>query len=151
RWFLLVHPGDLAAPGWLAALADIEAKTGDDDQQTLAVIMAADLPQKSFNLRGAGALPVPDRGTLAISADANGLVLTGAFAFHDPADAHAFRAGLDSARASALGSFASRFLLRQVSLEGAATRLTLAETGAFVTFSTSVSKDEAAAILARAA
>ena len=71
--------------------------------------------------------------------------------FTDAARARAFRDGVEKARADMLASFASRFLLRQVRLEGAVTRHATRLDGRYVTFSTSLSYEEALALLERAA
>jgi len=79
------------------------------------------------------------------------MVLTGAAVFTDAVRAQAFRDGVEKARADTLGSFTSRFLLRQLRLEGAASRLATRVDGRYVTFSTSLSYEEALALLERAA
>ena len=149
-WFLLVHPTDLPGGDWLRELRAIDDKTGDDPA-VLALVTVADLPSKTLVVRGAPPLPAPLRATAAISVERTGMVITGAAAFDDPASARAFRDGVARARADALASFPARFLLRQLQLEGAATRLELRLDGTFVTFSTSLSNAEALALLERMA
>ncbi len=149
-WFLLVRPTDLPGTEWLRELRHVEEKTGDDPG-TLALITVADLPVKTLTVRGAPPLPAPLRATAAVTVETNGMVVTGAAVFEDAATAREFASGVAKARGDALASFTARFLLRQLHLEGAAMRLELRQDGTFVTFSTSLTNEEALSLLERMA
>jgi hypothetical protein len=151
-WFLLVRPEHVAElleptpaeatpPPWLAELGRIDEQTGD----ALAVLEIADamppwLPS-----------PQPERLTTALTLDEKGMVLTGAAFFADEAAAKAFHDGVVALRRELLASLTRKVLLRAFHVEGAATRLQLALHDSQVTFSTSLTNAEAAAVLEQAA
>jgi hypothetical protein len=167
-WFLLARPehvADLvapagpaaapaaapAAPAWLEPLTRVAEATLAGADGPVAVVMVADLGNGSAALPMLPPLPLPQRLTLAVTADPKGLVVTGAAVYADAAAAQAALAALARARSDALAGLAQRFLLRGLHAEGLVQRLALRADGSFVTFSSSVSNDEATLLLARAA
>jgi len=147
-WMLLARP-ELVPGDWLARLDAIEAQTGDGP--TLAVVtVAAAGPTLALPLPGMPPLPAPERMTMALSLDPQGLIVTGAAVFPVEADAERFVAGLETARAGLLASLTGRLVLRSLHAEGAVRRLALARDHGFVTFSTSVSTNEAELLLEQA-
>jgi hypothetical protein len=153
RWFVLVRPElfpEDQRPAWLEALGHIDSQTGDGP--TIAVVTLADLgPQLFVPVPGVSPLPAPERLTLAVHVQENGVILTGAAVFPVEFDAKVFEAQLVKTRRELLDGLTRRIVLRSLYAEGAVERLRVARQGGFVTFSTSLSNADALLMLEQAA
>jgi hypothetical protein len=114
-------------------------------------VTAADFGVPTLQLPGGSALPAPERVTVAVRVETSGLIVTGAAVFSSAARARGFRVAVETAQAAAMASITRRFVLRTIGLSGAVSRLALRQSGDRVTFSTSLSNDEALTLLDQAA
>ncbi len=159
-WFVLTRPEyapdmlgpagatQVHAPDWVSQLGHVEEQTGD----ALAVMVIADLTEKTITLPGIGVtIPAPLRFTVAVTDDPNGLIITGAVVCADEPAARETVAGMNRARDGALGSVVARVILHHLHVDGALARMQFAQAREFVTFSTSLSVDEAQGALDQAA
>jgi hypothetical protein len=156
-WFLLTRPEYLpdlhAHPAWLDQLAHVEDQTGNPDGPMLILVIAdvGTPTQTTVQLPGLPPLPIPSRVTLALTNDAKGIIITGAIVYPDAPTATTVATALSAARADWLGKMTARLLLANFGVAGAVKRLNLAQSETFITFSTSLTVEEAQTVLARAA
>jgi hypothetical protein len=177
-WFLLAQPGDLPGltapaqgdldqieatgklPAWLAGIRTIEAESGEPRGPALVMTLALaqltgaagkrmDLGDNDFGL-GVKSFPVPERLSLAAEAVTQGWLVRGNILFAGEAAAAEFVGAAEAVR-QRIGD--SRFLQSLVGKPAARViaNLSFAQSGARVSYTTSISIADMRAIMAVAA
>ena len=168
-WFLLAQPSDLGGlataargnldtveatgklPPWLAGLRKIESETGDPRGPALVVTLGLggkrlDLTGRDFGL-GVGAIPTPDRVSLAAELVPQGWLIRGNLRFASDADAAEFVASVQRVQQRFAASRALQLLVGKPIVRVVA-NLAFARGGPRVSYATSLSIADARAILA---
>ncbi|NVB81994.1 MAG: hypothetical protein HOV81_26670 [Kofleriaceae bacterium] len=172
NWFLLAQPGDLGGltaaakgnldtieakaklPAWLQTLRTIEHESGDDKRGP-ALVMTLAGPGKRYAIPDVGlgvtSLPSPVRLSLAMELVKQGWLLRGNIVFGNEADASEFAQAVQDVQTRITDSRILSGLLRKQHALNMVTGLSLARTGARVSYATSISIADARALLAAAA
>ncbi|WP_428269573.1 hypothetical protein [Haliangium sp.] len=141
---------DVARPAWLAALPEVEARTGTDEGPALMVTAQGLLPPR-WQAPYVGELDTPERATLALEITSGGFFVRGVLLFSDEAKAEAFVATVDKARTQLTATRLGRALLAQFQLENAVAGLSFKRNRAKVAYATSISVADARTLLERVA
>jgi hypothetical protein len=180
-WYLLAQPDDLGGttaaasgnvdrieargklPAWLAGIRTIAKESGDDQKKGPALVMTVGEPPgntgpaKSGRYKlpelglGVSSLPVPQRISLAMELVKQGWLVRGNIVFGTEADAAELVQTLQDLQTRITDSHILSALLRKQHVLNVVAGLSLARTGARVSYATSISIADARAILAAAA
>jgi len=171
-WFVLAQPADLGAlaapapgnldaieakgklPAWLSVIRTIEHESGDDKRGPAVVLTLAG-PGKRYKIPDLGlgvtSAPSPQRASLAMELVKQGWLVRGNIVFANEADATEFVSTVEAIKQRVTDSRILSSLLKKQHALNAVTGLSLARTGARVSYATSVSIADARAMLAAAA
>ena len=180
-WYLLAQPDDLGGltaratgnldrieargklPPWLAGIRTIEKESGDDQIKGPALVMTVGeppgntAPAKSGHYKlpelglGVSSLPVPQRISLAMERVTQGWLVRGNIVFASEAAAAELVQTLTDVQTRITDSHLLSAVLRKQHVLNVVAGLSLARTGARVSYATSISIADARAILAGAA
>ena len=179
-WFVLAPPAELGAaaqpapgdvdtaiatgplPPWLANVRSIVSESGDGPRGpalvvTLSGASAGSEPSRTGHYKfpelgfGVTSIPVPRRLSVAVELDPHGWLVRGNLAFASEADAAELVAAIKTAQEHVAASNVLGAVLRQQHLFAAIQGLSLAQAGARVSYSTSMSIADARAVLGAAA
>lgn len=159
-------------PAWFAAVREIEKETTEappaaapgaktakpapaDDKRGPALVLTLKGPGKRYKIPDVGlgvtSAPSPDRLSLAMELVKQGWLVRGNIVFTSEADAAEFVQTVEDARTRVTDSRILSGLLKKQHVLNAITGLSLARTGARVSYATSISIADARALLAAAA
>jgi hypothetical protein len=167
-WFVLAQPEDVGnfprvstsldavearvkLPPWLDTIRTIEKESGDDKKgPALVVTMTGEGQRYRFPDVGIGvtSLPAPQRLSLAMELVSGGWLVRGNIVFASDADAEEVERALLDVQHRIVGSFVISTLLKRQHVLNLVTGLSVARTGARVSYATSVSIGDARALLA---
>jgi hypothetical protein len=171
-WFVLAQPVDLGAltapgsgaldaieakgklPPWLDTIRTIEQESGADQRgPALVVTLAGDGKRYTFPDIGLGitSLPSPQRVSLAMELVKQGWLVRGNISFATEADAKEFETSVGAVQERIGDSHALSMLLERQHALNLVVGLSLARTGARVSYATSLSIADARVLLAAAA
>jgi len=172
-WFVLAQPQDLGVltapaggnmdaleakanlPAWLAAIRTIEHESGDDKKKGPALVMTLKGPSKRYKIPDVGlgvtSAPSPERASLAMELVKQGWLVRGNIVFASEADAAEFVKLVEDVKQRVTDSRILSGLLKKQHALNVVTGLSLARTGARVSYATSVSIADARAMLTAAA
>jgi len=171
-WYVLAQPGDVGdalapraggdldaieatgkLPTWLQTIRAIVAESGEDARGP-AVVVTFGRDAKRFTVPdlglGATSVPAPQRVSLAAEQVKQGWLVRGNLVFASEADATELVASIGEAQRRISGSRVLSALLRRQHVLDAIVGLSLARTGARVSYTTSVSIADARAVLGAA-
>ena len=172
NWFVLAEPADLAGltasgtgtidsaeargklPSWLQAIRKIEDEAGPDKRgPALVVTLAGDGKSYTFPDVGLGitSLPAPERVSLAMELVKQGWLLRGNMKFATSKAAEVFVQAVHDAQERIADSHALSLVLSRQHALNIVIGLSIAHTGARVSYATSLSIADARALLAAAA
>ena len=171
-WFVLAQPqdlGGLAAPGsgnmdaaeakvglpaWLATIRTIEHESGVEKKGP-ALVLTMKGPSKRYKIPDVGlgitSAPSPERGSLAMELVKQGWLVRGNIVFATEADAAEFVQLVEDVKQRVTDSRILSGLLKKQHALNVVTGLSLARTGARVSYATSISIADARAMLTAAA
>ena len=167
-WFVLAQPDDIGTwprvstsmdaaeargklPPWLQTIRTIEKESGDDKKgPALVVTMTGEGKRYSFPDVGIGvtSLPAPERLSLAMELVTQGWLVRGNIVFASEADAQEVEKTLLEVQHRIVGSFVMSTLLKRQHVLNLVSGLSVARTGARVSYATSISIADARALLA---
>jgi hypothetical protein len=171
-WLVLAQPADLgaltaagtgeldaarAAPGslppWLERVQTIEAEAGAEEGPAVVVTVGSKgrrvaLPELGL---GVASVPAPERGSLALTVDKRGFLVRGNLRFTSSEAAAEFVASATTVRSKVLELRVYSAVLKKARVYNAVKGLSLAQTGARVSYATSISIADARALMAYAA
>ncbi len=173
-WIVLAQPTDLAPgllaptkgsidtfetkaklPPWLQTIRTIEQESGDEKARGPALVLTLAGPAQRYEIPDVGlgvtSLPSPQRIACAMELVQQGWLIRGNIVFANEADAKELVTVLEEAQQRIKDSRIFSALLRRQHLLNVVTGLSLARTGARVSYATSMSIADARAILAAAA
>lgn len=173
-WIVLAQPTDLAPgllaptkgsidtfetkaklPPWLQTIRTIEKESGDEKARGPALVLTLAGPGQRYDIPDVGlgvtSLPSPQRISCAMELVQQGWLIRGNIVFANEADAKELVTVLEQAQQRITDSRIFSALLRRQHLLNVVTGLSLARTGARVSYATSMSIADARAILAAAA
>lgn len=173
-WIVLAPPTDLAPgllapakgsidtfetkaklPPWLQTIRTIEQESGDEKARGPALVLTLAGPGQRYEIPDVGlgvtSLPSPQRISCAMELVQQGWLIRGNIVFAKEADAKELVTVLEEAQQRIKDSRIFSALLRRQHLLNVVTGLSLARTGARVSYATSMSIADARAILAAAA
>ena len=179
-WYLLAQPDDLVGltgaatgnldsietkaklPAWLSTIRTIEKESGDDKRGPALVVtlggpVVGSAPSKSGRYKfpevglGVTSLPVPQRVSFAMELVKQGWLLRGNIVFATDADATEFVQTVQDAQQRIVDSHVLSALVARQHALNTIKGLSLARTGARVSYATSLSISDARAVLAAAA
>lgn len=168
NWFVLAQPADLGAlpagggsidsvearvklPAWLAQIRTIEKESGEDKPgPALVATLTFDGQRIAIPDVGIGvtSLPAPTRLSLAMELVPQGWLVRGNIVFASEADAGEFEHALLDVQKRVVGSFLISRLLKRQHVLNLVAGLSIARSGARVSYATSVSISDARALLA---
>jgi hypothetical protein len=168
NWFVLAQPEDVGnwphvamsldaveakakLPAWLQTIRTIEKESGDDKQgPALVVTMTGEGQRYNFPDVGLGvtSLPAPQRLSLAMELVQQGWLIRGNIVFASEADATEVERTLLEVQHRIVGSFVMSTLLERQHVLNLVKGLSIARTGARVSYATSISIADARALLA---
>jgi hypothetical protein len=168
NWFVLAQPEDAGnyprvatsldaveakakLPPWLQTIRTIEKESGDDKKgPALVVTMTGEGSRYNFPDVGLGvtSLPAPQRLSLAMELVPQGWLVRGNIVFANEADATEVERALLEVQHRIVGSFVMSKLLDRQHVLNLVKGLTIARTGARVSYATSISIADARALLA---
>lgn len=168
NWFVLAPPDDVGnyprvatsldrasatakLPAWLQTIRTIEKESGDDKKgPALVVTMTGEGSRYNFPDVGLGvtSLPAPQRLSLAMELVPQGWLVRGNIVFATEADAAEVAGALLDAQHRIVGSYVFSKLLERQHVLNLVKGLSIARTGARVSYATSVSIADARALLA---
>ncbi|HSN27737.1 MAG TPA: hypothetical protein VLT45_15705, partial [Kofleriaceae bacterium] len=168
NWFVLASPDDLGAlpagggsidgvetrvklPTWLAQIRTIEKESGEDKPgPALVATLTFDGTRIAIPDVGIGvtSLPAPTRLSLAMELVAQGWLVRGNIVFTNEADAAEFEHALLDVQKRVVGSFVISRLLKRQHVLNLVSGLSIARSGARVSYATSISIGDARALLA---
>jgi hypothetical protein len=171
-WFVLAPPDDLPGltapakgsldtietraklPPWLQTIRTIEKESGEDKPGPALVLTIAG-PGKRYDIPDIGlgitSLPSPQRISLAMELVTQGWLIRGNIVFAKEADAAEFESSVKEVQQRITDSRILSGLLRRQHALNLVTGLSVARTGARVSYATSMSISDARALLAAAA
>jgi hypothetical protein len=179
-WYLLAQPDDLTGltgaakgdldsietkaklPPWLSTIRTIEKESGDDKRGPALVVtlggpVVGSAPSKSGRYKfpdvglGVTSLPVPQRVSFAMELVKQGWLLRGNIVFANDADATEFVQTMQDAQQRIVDSHVLSALVARQHALNTVKGLSLARTGARVSYATSLSISDARAVLAAVA
>ncbi|MEO8846869.1 MAG: hypothetical protein ABI591_07450 [Kofleriaceae bacterium] len=178
-WYLLAQPDDLGSltaangsvnsieakgklPAWLTGIRTITKESGDEKQGPALVLTVGEPPSNTGPAKsgryklpeiglGVSSLPVPQRISLAMELVKQGWLVRGNIVFANEADAAEFETTLDDVKTRITDSHLLSALLRKQHALNIVSGLSLARTGARISYATSISISDARAILSAAA
>ncbi|MBV8756865.1 MAG: hypothetical protein JO257_06315, partial [Deltaproteobacteria bacterium] len=168
NWFVLAHPDDLGPlppggggvdsveariklPAWLSQIRTIEKESGEDKPgPALVATLTFDGTRITIPDVGIGvtSLPAPTRLSLAMELVAQGWLVRGNIVFANEADAQEFEHALLDVQKRVVGSFVISRLLKRQHVLNLIAGLSIARSGARVSYATSISISDARALLA---
>jgi hypothetical protein len=168
NWFVLAQPADVGnwprvstsldaveakakLPAWLQTIRTIEKESGDDKKgPALVVTMTGEGQRYNFPDVGLGvtSLPAPQRLSLAMELVPQGWLVRGNIVFASEADATEVERTLLEVQHRIVGSFVMSRLLDRQHVLNLVKGLSIARTGARVSYATSISIADARALLA---
>lgn len=143
-----VEAAPAALPRWLQRVSTIELEAGEPTGPVL-IATASNLfpPTLPIPYGSGGDLPGPDRATIALELDRDGLLVRSNVRFPDEAAAVAAAELIDRLRTELLADRMTAFALGQVGALHAIEGLTVQRTGRRLTLYTSISKGDTRALL----
>ena len=168
NWFVLAQPEDVGnyprvttsldavetrakLPAWLQTIRTIEKESGDDKKgPALVVTMTGEGSRYNFPDVGLGvtSLPAPQRLSLAMELVPQGWLVRGNILFATEADATEVAGALLDVQHRIVGSYVMSKLLERQHVLNLVKGLSIARTGARVSYATSISIADARALLA---
>jgi hypothetical protein len=149
-WLVLARPEHLGPlldapaggasdpPDWLAAIPDIAAEAGEEEEGPIAVVSATGFP-RSVHIPRVGEIAAPRHAAMAVEIDPRGFRIRGTLTFEDEDRAMAFEAAARASIERLVGSPFGRLFLRQMHAYNAARGLSFHRIGERVGYATSVS------------
>jgi hypothetical protein len=178
-WYLLAQPDDLGSitatggsvdsieakgklPAWLTGIRTITKESGDEKKGPALVLTVGEPPSNTGPARsgryklpevglGVSSLPVPQRISLAMELVKQGWLVRGNIVFANEADAAELETTLNDLKTRITDSHLLSALLRKQHVLNIVSGLSLARTGARISYATSISISDARAILSAAA
>lgn len=172
-WIVLAQPQDLPGlltpakgpidtietkaklPPWLQTIRTIEQESGTEKQRGPALVLTLAGAGQRYDIPDVGlgitSLPSPERITVAMELVKQGWLIRGNIVFAKDADAAEFAQSLQEVQQRIVDSRVLSALLRRQHALNVVTGLSIARTGARVSYATSMSIADARAIMAAAA
>ncbi|HEX7703924.1 MAG TPA: hypothetical protein VF403_24450 [Kofleriaceae bacterium] len=178
-WYLLAQPDDLGSitatsgsvdsieakgklPAWLTGIRTITKESGDEKKGPALVLTVGEPPSNTGPAKsgryklpeiglGVSSLPVPQRISLAMELVKQGWLVRGNIVFATEADAAELETTLNDLKTRITDSHLLSALLRKQHVLNIVSGLSLARTGARISYATSISISDARAILSAAA
>jgi hypothetical protein len=178
-WYLLAQPDDLGSltptngsvdlieakgklPAWLTGIRTITKESGDEKKGPALVLTVGEPPSNTGPAKsgryklpevglGVSSLPVPQRISLAMELVKQGWLVRGNIVFANEAEAAELETTLNDVKTRITDSHILSALLRKQHVLNIVSGLSLARTGARISYATSISISDARAILAAAA
>jgi hypothetical protein len=178
-WYVLAQPDDLGTlatasgsvdsieaktklPAWLAGIRTITKESGDDKKGPALVLTVGDPPASTGPAKtgryklpevglGVSSLPVPSRISLAMELVKQGWLVRGNIVYATEADAAELETTLNDLKTRITDSHVLSAVLKHQHALNIVTGLSLARSGARLSYATSISVSDARAILAAAA
>ena len=179
-WYLLAQPDDLGSitkamsgsvdsieakgklPAWLTGIRSITKESGDEKKGPALVLTVGEPPSNTGPAKsgryklpevglGVSSLPVPQRISLAMELVKQGWLVRGNIVFANEADAAELETTLNDLKTRITDSHLLSAVLRKQHVLNIVSGLSLARTGARISYATSISIGDARAILAAAA
>lgn len=144
-----LEPDAATLPTWVTGVRDIEAESGTTDGPV--VIVTFRKLEDSYEIPNLGVLPGPERMTATLQIASEGLKLRGNMRFSDAAKAAEFVTTARKLRDEFVGTRLGELLLNKVHAYAALEGLTLRQSGARVSYATSVSDQDGLGLLEFAA
>ena len=169
NWFVLAQPADVGnwprvttsldaasatakLPPWLQTIRTIEKESGDDKTKGPALVVTLTGEGSRYNFPDVGlgvtSLPAPQRLSLAMELVPQGWLVRGNIVFASEADATEVAGALLDVQHRIVGSFVMSKLLERQHVLNLVKGLSIARTGARVSYATSISIADARALLA---